>query len=456
MSGKPYTPRRVILVYLLTTGLFTLAASLIWAINTIFLIQKGGLDLYQVMLVNTAFLIAQMVCEVPTGVIADTIGRKASYLLSISTIIVSTLLYVLTPILGWGIAGFVVASVIIGLGFTFQTGAVDAWLVDALDEAGWTEPKERVFAWGQMAMAAAMIGGSLLGGFLGQVNLYAPYVVRAAILVVAFFTVLFLVHDSGFTPRPLHLSTFGTEAKTVMSVGVRYGWGSPIVRPLMFVSLVGGVAGMFTFYSWQPYVLDLLGRPDAVWLLGVVQAVASLAGIGGNMLVRVVMRSGDESPRPRARSGDRLRALGARNRRNRTGRPRQAAAGAASRRARRRPVDRLECRLRAAGAGALELHQRAHPISAAGDGALARLAVRRRRRCGRAAGARLAGDAVQHRARVAGGLGVLRCRCAALCDRRKGGACRGRRHGRECPERCVTSYLNGNEHYKYQLLPRGS
>ena len=118
-----------------------------------------------------------------------------------------------------------------------------------------------------------MIVGSLLGGFLGQINLFVPYVVRAAILVVAFFTVLFLVHDSGFTPRPLHLSNFGTETKTVMSVGVRYGWGSPVVRPLMFVSLVTGVAGMFTFYSWQPYVLDLLGRPDAVWLLGVVQAV---------------------------------------------------------------------------------------------------------------------------------------------------------------------------------------
>ena len=43
--------------------------------------------------------------------------------------------------LGWGIAGFVVASALIGLGFTFQTGAVDAWMVDALDAAGWTGPR---------------------------------------------------------------------------------------------------------------------------------------------------------------------------------------------------------------------------------------------------------------------------------------------------------------------------
>ena len=97
MSAAAYTPRRVVFAYLSTSALFTLAASLIWAINTIFLIQRGGLTLFEVMLVNTAFLVSQMICEVPTGVIADTIGRKASYLLSIGTIIVSTILYVLTP-----------------------------------------------------------------------------------------------------------------------------------------------------------------------------------------------------------------------------------------------------------------------------------------------------------------------------------------------------------------------
>jgi MFS family permease len=292
VTAADYTPRRVIFAYLSTSGLFTLATSLIWAINTIFLIQRGGLTLFQVMLVNTVYLIAQMLCEVPTGVIADTIGRKASYLLSIATIIVSTVLYVLTPILGWGIGGFMVASALIGLGFTFQTGAVDAWLVDALDAAGWTGPKEKVFAWGGMAFGAAMVAGSLLGGFLGQVNLVIPYVVRTVVLVAAFVLVLFLVRDSGFEPRPLHFSNFGSETKTILNAGVQYGWGSGVVRPLMFVSLVTGGVGMFAFYSWQPYVLELLGRPSAVWVLGVVQAGSSVAMIGGNSLVRMVMREG--------------------------------------------------------------------------------------------------------------------------------------------------------------------
>ena len=296
--NRPYTPGRVVFAYVSTGGLFTLATSLIWAINTIFLLQRGHLTLFEVMLVNTAFLIAQMLCEVPTGVIADTIGRKASFLLSIATIIVSTLLYVLTPLMGWGIWGFVFASALLGLGFTFQTGAVDAWMVDALDAAGWEGPKDRVFAWGQMAGGAAMIGGSLAGGFLGQIDLVIPYVVRASILVLAFILVALLVHDSGFEPRALHFSTFGQESGRILKEGTRYGWSNPVVRPLMFVSAVTGVAGMFVFYSWQPLVLDLLGNSSAVWVLGVVQSVSSVAMIGGSAFVGRLMGSGATRRRP--------------------------------------------------------------------------------------------------------------------------------------------------------------
>jgi MFS family permease len=291
-SPRPaYTPHRVIVGYLTVQTLFTLAASLIWAINTIFLIREGGLTILEVMIVNAVFTLGQMVFEVPTGVIADTIGRRASILLAMLTLMISTLLYVLTPIWHLGIWGFILASVIIGLGFTFQTGAVDAWLVDALDSTDWNRPKDRVFAWGQMASGGGMLVGSLLGGILGQIDLTLPYLVRAALLGVAFVVVAVLVHDAGFKPRPLKWSTFGMESRRILDAGTKFGWRSRVVRPLLWTSAASGVFMMFGFYVWQPYVLDLLGR-NYVWLLGVVQALFSLTGILGNVLVGRVMREG--------------------------------------------------------------------------------------------------------------------------------------------------------------------
>ena len=67
MNARIYSSRNVIAGYLSVYTLFTLASSVIWAINTIFLMREGGLTIFQVMIVNTAFTVAQMVFEVPTG-----------------------------------------------------------------------------------------------------------------------------------------------------------------------------------------------------------------------------------------------------------------------------------------------------------------------------------------------------------------------------------------------------
>ncbi len=298
MSKQLYTSRRVIGVYVTLTGLFTLAASLIWAISTVFLIRDGGLSLFEVMLVNAIFTAAQMLFEIPTGVVADTIGRKASVLLSMGTLALSTALYVGTPTLGLGFAGFAAASIILGLGFTFQTGAVDAWLVDALDSTGFTSPKERVFARGQMAAGVGMLSGSLLGGLLGQYDLALPFVVRAVLIGVCFVVVAVFVHDAGFERRPLRFRTISREARAIFDAGVTYGWRSRVVRPLLWTSALGGVFYMYGFYAWQPYVLGLLGDPNAVWVLGVAQALFSAVGIASNSLVGRIMGEGENRRDP--------------------------------------------------------------------------------------------------------------------------------------------------------------
>src|SRR2546427_8955306 len=105
--------------------------------------------------------------EVPTGVVADTAGRRVSYLLGTVTLAASTLLYVLlwrihAPFWQWA-----VVSVLIGLGFTFFSGAVEAWLVDALKATGFTGELEAVFGPGQVGTGVGLLRGSVLGGVCG-------------------------------------------------------------------------------------------------------------------------------------------------------------------------------------------------------------------------------------------------------------------------------------------------
>src|SRR5207247_4602479 len=171
--------------YLLITGLFNLAMSLIWGIDTLFKLH-AGLDIFQVMLTNAAFTLGNVLFEIPTGVVADTLGRRVSLLLCLVTLFATTLLYVSIAREGWGFWPFMWVSVFLGLGYTFYTGAVDAWLVDALKATGYTGPLESVFARGQMVFGAAMLLGTLSGGALGQMNLALPYLVRAGVVVPLF------------------------------------------------------------------------------------------------------------------------------------------------------------------------------------------------------------------------------------------------------------------------------
>jgi MFS family permease len=284
----PTVPARVVRAYLAISGLFTLSASVIWGVNTLFLLD-AGLDIFEVFIANAAFTAGMVLFEIPTGVVADTSGRRRSFLLSAVILMIGTLGYVAIPTFDGGLVPFVIASLVLGLGFSFYSGAVEAWLVDALEATGYSGQLDSVFARGAMVSGAAMLVGSVGGGLLGSIDLALPYLLRAGLLAAVFVVGAATMHDVGFTARTTSLETMPAEMNRVLQASLTFGWRSQPVRLLLLVSLVHGVFLMWGFYAWQPYFLDLLGR-DAVWVSGVVSALIALSTIAGNKLVDVVTR----------------------------------------------------------------------------------------------------------------------------------------------------------------------
>jgi MFS family permease len=278
LTPTPRTIQRTYLVLLLGN---TLAASLIWGINTIFLLD-AGLSNLEAFTANAFFTAGMVLFEVPTGIVADTLGRRMSYLLGTVTLSASTLLYVLLWQTGAPLWQWAVVSILLGLGFTFFSGAVEAWLVDALTATGFTGTMESVFGRGQVVTGVAMLGGSVAGGFIAQqTNLGVPFVLRGLILVVMFAVALRLMHDIGFTPsrgdRPL------TEMRKVAAASIDYGWRVPAVRWLMVEGMFVGGVGIYGFYALQPYLLELYGDPHAYQVAGLSAAIVAGAQILGGV-----------------------------------------------------------------------------------------------------------------------------------------------------------------------------
>jgi MFS family permease len=278
------SPARIARAYYVIAGIYTLSASLIWGVNTLFLLRVGHLTLLQVFIANAVFTGSMALFEVPTGIVADTRGRRFSFLMSVCVLFAGTLLYVAVPRLGGGLLAFCLASVVLGLGYTFYSGAVEAWVVDALNASGYTGTIDRVMARGSTISSAAMLVGTVSGGLLGNVSLVLPYLTRSVLLLVAFAIALVTMHDIGFDVRSVPWRDVPGEMARIGRDSIRFGWNMPRARLAIVAGAMPAIFLEWGYHAWQPYFLGLLGS-DAIWVLGAIAAAISISMMTGNWLV---------------------------------------------------------------------------------------------------------------------------------------------------------------------------
>ena len=280
--------RRVRRTYLLLTAFSTLAASFIWGVNTLFLLD-AGLSNAEAFGANAFYTVGLVLFEIPTGVVADAWGRRISYLLGAFTLLVSTLLYLAmwqieAPFWGWA-----AASMSIGLGYTFFSGAVEAWLVDALTQAEYTDDLEIVFGRGQTVSGAVMLVGSVAGGFVAQLtNLGVPYILRSILLVLTLAGAWFLMHDEGFTPD--RSAGAREELRSIVKNSLDHGLRNPPLRWVMLAAPFSAGIGVYSFYAMQPYLLELFGDEAAFGVAGLAAAAVAGAQIVGGLIVPTVRK----------------------------------------------------------------------------------------------------------------------------------------------------------------------
>ena len=276
-------------------------------VNTLFLLD-AGLTNTEAFTANAFFTLGMVVFEVPTGVIADTRGRRVSFLLGTITLLASTLIYLLmwqieAPFWGWALS-----SVAIGLGFTFFSGAVEAWLVDALATTGFTGDLESVFgrgrAWPASPCSSARCRGLYRPGHKPRSPVHHPqrnsrgHDARCGVC------------DARPRVHPRRGESAMSEVRAVLRESIDKGWRNPPVRWVMLAAPFTLGVSIYAFYAMQPYLLELYGDDTAYGVAGLAAAILAGAQIAGGLLV------------PRLRKVFKRRTRTDRRRRPRGGRPR--------------------------------------------------------------------------------------------------------------------------------------
>jgi len=172
-------------IYCVIQFLTSLAFGAIFPVYVLYF-RHFDLNLFQIALMAAIFEASILVFEMPTGLIADIYGRRISVVLSAVTLFISGLIFINFP----NLYGFIIAEIIIGLGETLKSGALEAWLVDSLKHEGKEEKVKYAFSEGKRFYSGGRLLGFIGGGYLGSLNIryiWHPFV------IVIFITFLFLI-----------------------------------------------------------------------------------------------------------------------------------------------------------------------------------------------------------------------------------------------------------------------
>lgn len=259
----------VYLVFVATTSFFfTLWASL----SALYRIQIAGLDPLQLILVGTALELAVFIFEIPTGIVADMYSRRLSVIIGMILVGLGFLLEGLFPIFGF----ILLAQIIWGIGATFESGAIDAWISDEVGE----ERANKLFLRAAQIYPVSSLVAIVLAVVLGNMSLKIPMLLGGAgyLLLSLFLSVC--MPEKHFQKHPSSHNPFKTFAET-FAAGLNVTRGKPLILSIfMITAIVGAFSETFDRLS-EAHILHI-GLPSVfstVTWFGLIQIVISLLSI---------------------------------------------------------------------------------------------------------------------------------------------------------------------------------
>ena len=179
-------------MWLVYRGAESFAMAIGWTLAPVYFVQEVGMDPLQLVLTGTFMEIAYFLFEVPTGVVADSYSRRTSVIVAQ---VIMGISFVVTGLVT-NVPLILAAAALMGFGWTFKSGAIDAWLADEVGQERLGHEYQRG---AQVARIFTLLGiGAAVA--LALVDLSLPIVVGGLVLVALGGLLVFVMPESGFEP----------------------------------------------------------------------------------------------------------------------------------------------------------------------------------------------------------------------------------------------------------------
>ena len=271
-------------VYLLLAGGQAFFFSLIFTVNMIYQATVVGLSPLQLVLVGTTLEATCFLFEVPTGIVADVYSRRLSTLLGVGFLGCGFILEGSVPEF-WAMLG---SSFLMGVGFTFTSGATEAWITDEIGE----EAVGPVFLRSGQMWLVGGLAGTLASVGLGVIHIQLPMVLAGIGMILLAGALVFLMPERHMHVTPKEeRSTFGHMLYTARE-GAKVARNRPVAQTVILVSLIVGLASEAFDRLNTPSILirfdfpTLFGTDDPVLWFGAAGIVGTLLGLAASEIFK--------------------------------------------------------------------------------------------------------------------------------------------------------------------------
>lgn len=265
---NPLPARRVYLSFVALTALsFTIFATL----SSVYRFQTADLNPFELILIGTALELTVFVFEVPTGIVADLYSRRRSVIIGMVLIGFGFILEGAVPIFAF----MLLAQVIWGLGATFQSGAVEAWITDETSE----EEAAQLFLSATQIVQIISFLGIILSVGLASFYLGLPMIIGGiGYLATAIFLII-TMPENGFKPERNTNHNLLQGLQKTFKAGLNVAKRKPSLYTLFAITAILGAASeTFDRLNEAHFIADI-GMPSiftpAIWF-GIISASSSL------------------------------------------------------------------------------------------------------------------------------------------------------------------------------------
>ncbi|MDF2587199.1 MAG: putative permease [Anaerocolumna sp.] len=263
-------------IYITYSAFTAFLFSLVFTVNMVYYVDVIHLNPFQLVLIGTVLEATCFICEIPTGIVADIYSRKLSVIIGVALIGCGF-------VLEGAITSFIsvlVSQFLWGLGYTFISGAIDAWIVTEDKTRNIDEIYLKGTSWGNI--------GSIIG--IGFSTIIGNYSLRLPILLGGICFVLFALFLIVFMPEYHFNYSSNTESnnfrkmKTMLITSLETIKKKHIVMMLLSVSLLNGLASegydrLYTIHFLKDTTFPKLGNLQPVTWFGLFSMIAAILSI---------------------------------------------------------------------------------------------------------------------------------------------------------------------------------